>query len=115
MQYREFVSALMLVLITQTIARADIAIIGLGSRTCAQFAKDYRLHREAAEDGYFGWAQGFMSGFNGSLMARKLPTRDLASTSLKEQQIRLRLYCDQHPLNTYMQAVLDLFNVQPLV
>ena len=117
MQYRKgkFVSALMLVLITQTTARADTAIIGVGSNTCAQFAQDYKTYSETAESGYFGWAQGFMSGFNGSLLLTKQPTRNLGSTSLMEQQIRIRFYCDQHPLNTYMQAVLDVFNSLPLV
>jgi hypothetical protein len=104
MQYRKvkFIAALMWVLITQTTARADTPIIGIGSNSCSQFAQDYK-DSETAESGYFGWAQGFMSGFNGSLMWSKQPTRDLGSTSLKEQQIRIRLYCDQHPLNAYMQ------------
>jgi hypothetical protein len=61
-------------------ARADDAGqgIGVGMRSCAQFAKDYAANPATTDDLYFLWAQGFMSAVNLSLVANTGRYHDLS-------------------------------------
>jgi hypothetical protein len=46
----------------------EYGLMGVGTETCGQYAEVYRMSPEVAENAYFSWAQGFMSGLNmGSL------------------------------------------------
>ncbi len=93
---------------------------GAGLHTCAVFANAYR---EETTMGifYFSWAQGYMSGLNLGLMgaarlqglqggAAAQVATDLGLMSFDGQERHIRHYCDRHPLNDYMDAVLNLFN-----
>jgi len=84
------------------------AAMGIGVSTCAQFADLYRLDSSSAEDYYFSWAQGFLSGWNAAQLAAKEPTWDLASLDIKAQEAYLRSYCDQHPLGNFLDAIMNL-------
>jgi hypothetical protein len=54
--------------------------------------------------------EGFMSGLNAAALEKYDGTsRDLSSISNEEQQQRLRLYCNEHPLAVYVSAVYDLY------
>jgi hypothetical protein len=92
------------------IAQLDIAqavemgTMGPGSSTCAEFADKMRNNPEIVEPYFFTWAQGYMSGLNGSLPLTK--QRDLAAKSIDEEQSFIREFCDQRPLVRYMRAVL---------
>ena len=91
-------------------ANADdkhFALMGFGIRTCAEFAKAYKTDQEW-ESRFFNWAQGYLSGWNATLLDAGKDYFDLASIDLDAQRLYIRDYCDQHPLGTYYGAVLDL-------
>ena len=81
--------------------------MGMGTATCAQFANDYKANVEA-DDIYFVWARGFMSGRNSVLHEGGLPTLQLDSMPDESQKFFLRTYCDAHPLLPYVFAVMEL-------
>jgi hypothetical protein len=89
---------------------------GLGVHSCAEFAKLYAGNPKVAEDLYFTWAQGFISGLNLSSTAGTGVYRDVEGTyaQMAAQKIRIRSYCDEHPLSQYLSAILDLYNSLPL-
>jgi len=84
-------------------AAEDATLMGLGTRTCGQFAADYRREPSVAEALYFSWALGYLSAFN--LYIDKVLSVDLAAMSVEEQQRYLREYCDKNPLKTYWEGV----------
>jgi hypothetical protein len=84
--------------------------MGWGTSTCAQFANLYRSDPEFVEEHLFIWAQGFMSGLNVALQGDTGLTKNLGSMSTAQQQGAIRAYCNDHPLATYIDAVLDLWS-----
>jgi hypothetical protein len=54
-------------------AENDYATMGLGSASCGKFAEIFRLGPSRAEEEFFDWAQGFMSGLNMALLMNKPP------------------------------------------
>jgi hypothetical protein len=90
-------------------AGAEYSIMGPGVKSCADFISDYRADPATAEDSYFLWAQGFMSGFNGAHLSIDGTSYDLSSISLSEQKRMLRDYCDSNPQSIYAKAVVDLY------
>jgi hypothetical protein len=88
-------------------------IQGIGSNSCAQFAADYRKNPEIWEISYFTWAQGYMSGLNISAMGAGNRPRDLAGDYSAQKQ-KIRSFCDQSPLKSYMSAIIDLWKNLPL-
>jgi hypothetical protein len=98
-------------------ASADAVTMGAGAYTCGQFADAYRNDPRGAEDGFFAWAQGYMSGLNEAAMDRKKLPIDMESMPTTAQEIAIHAYCDRHPLMPYYEAVLSVYNalkrVQP--
>jgi hypothetical protein len=85
-----------------------MAVMGIGTATCAIFAKWYKDDPQFAERQFFTWAQGYLSGWNFVLMTTGQPFFDLGSLSTESQKARLRSYCDQHPLGRFIEAVWSL-------
>ena len=86
--------------------------LGLGQNLCGQFTKAY-ADNKAAEDIYWTWAAGMMSGLNFASVANSNIFRDLTG----DQDIyrrAVRNYCAMHPLTTYGGAILDLYVSFPL-
>jgi hypothetical protein len=94
-------------------APVDAQGYGVGLRSCAEFAKDYSLVGERAEDVYFTWAQGFMSGLNLDAVANRRPYRLINGNDMATQKIQIRSYCEAHPLVQYVAAVVDLYSRLP--
>jgi hypothetical protein len=86
---------------------------GLGMKSCAQFAGDYKAEPTVAEDLYFAWAEGFMSGLNLSATANNLRARHLADIDMESAKLQIRSYCDGHPLAQYVSAVLTIYTGLP--
>jgi hypothetical protein len=86
----------------------QMAVMGIGTSTCAVFTNIYKGDPEFAEQQFFTWTQGYLSGWNHSLMIAGQPLFDLGSLSTERQKARLRSYCDQHPLAYFMAAVWTL-------
>jgi hypothetical protein len=87
--------------------------IGDGANLCAQYSKAYADNPAGAEDMYWRWAMGMMSGLNFASVANSNVFRDLTG----DQDIfrrAIRSYCNAHPLMTYGGAVLDLYVSLPL-
>jgi len=88
---------------------------GAGATSCAEFGEQYK--RDAAvEHYYFAWAQGFMSGINLGVEGATHTNRvhDLSAVSATEQELRIRQYCIQRPLSSYVEAVTNLFGTLPV-
>jgi hypothetical protein len=81
---------------------------GVGSVSCAEFAKMYQGDPDNAELVFFSWAQGFMSGLNMAAMASQKQTRDLAGIAV-DQKRALRSYCANNPLKNYMDGVIEFY------
>lgn len=90
-------------------ADAGTAVTGPGTATCAEYANLYKRSPKSTDSVFLSWAQGFLSGMNSEAILAHRPTADLGSLSLDEQGEQIRLYCDEHPLGDYVQAVLTLF------
>jgi hypothetical protein len=88
---------------------------GLGVKTCGEFSKSYASDPATMENVYFFWAEGFLSGLNFMAEANKMPGRTIAGTneSMTSYKSHIRDFCAQHPLATYYEAVLDLYDSMP--
>lgn len=84
-----------------------VTLIGPGARTCAQFNTDYQDDGEIAENTYFGWAQGYLTGIN----SRSDRFYHLLPNALPEAAQRrfLRVTCGQKPKIDYIEAVRALY------
>jgi hypothetical protein len=100
-------AAVLFVTLTQANAK-NFAAVGIGLSTCTEFANLYKLDAETAENRFFSWAQGFMSGYDFAQRDNTKNMFNLALMETKEQQAFLRSYCDQHPLGDYFDAVTHL-------
>jgi hypothetical protein len=82
---------------------------GLGTRSCAKFAADFKADPETWETLYYVWAEGYLTGFNLAQAAHGQAS-DLNPFGRNEKWRResIREYCDQHPLAPYSQAVANL-------
>lgn len=58
---------------------------------------------------YFTWAQGYMSGVNLMFGVQNKPPTNFALWSLQDEKAFIHTYCADHPLETYEQAVIQLF------
>jgi hypothetical protein len=92
-------------------ASDEIAGTGVGTRSCADFAKLFRTTATPTiiENVFFSWAQGYMAGWNVALSdTQKELTIDLSAMNTDAQKKYLRDYCDAHPLKNYMDGVVEL-------
>jgi hypothetical protein len=83
-------------------------VMGIGAKTCAGFAEEYRQDPDHWEIIYFSWAQGWMSGVN---TANIQTARNVNSVPVPDQKMYLRRYCDEHPSDNYVDAVVQLFQM----
>jgi len=90
---------------------ADYPLMGVGSRTCGQFGSAYQKFPQVAENDFFSWAQGFMSGLNMALSTGE--RKNLAGKPIEEEQSILRQYCNDHPLDDFYRAVYNLYSDLP--
>jgi HdeA/HdeB family len=84
-------------------------IVGAGMVTCAEFAQAYQQNPQSTEGYFFAWAQGYMTGLNGSMFARK----NLRAWPLEQQKQHIRAFCDKRPLANVRDAARDLFTNLP--
>ena len=85
-------------------------IAGAGMVPCAEFAQAYQQKPQSTEDYFFAWAQGYMTGLNGSAFTRK----NLRAWRLEQQKQHIRAFCDKRPLAPFRDAVSDLYANLPL-
>jgi hypothetical protein len=87
----------------------EIAAQGAGILTCRQFANIYRGHPELAENVFFTWAQGFMTGVNYAKIAANGKSANLGAMTTAKQKSYIRSYCDAHPSEFFLNAVTNLY------
>jgi hypothetical protein len=96
---------------------APLSMTGYGLQTCAQFAQDARRWGAKEEDGYFQWAEGFMSGINFNEVLRAngtfSSTRNLGAASPDALKRQVTDLCMAHPDARYGQAALTVFSALP--
>jgi hypothetical protein len=87
----------------------EIAAQGAGILTCRQFANMYRGHPELAENVFFTWAQGFMTGMNYAKIEAHRKSANLGAMTTAKQKSYIRSYCDAHPSEFFLKAVTTLY------
>lgn len=97
----------LLVWITPTEASAQA--VGLGARTCAEFAKDYLEAHDVAEPLYFTYTQGYMTALAMLFEALKKPTVNLVAWPPDRQKAHVRRFCSEHPDAEFAFAAQNLF------
>jgi hypothetical protein len=101
-----------LVTVGEALAQQPVAgMMGAGSSTCADYLQAYRSDPTSANDLYFGWAQGFMSGQN--VAHDKKPMRNLNALPTSRQLDFLQRFCEQKPTELFAIAAQYLFNALP--
>jgi hypothetical protein len=95
-------SAIIAALFTPAHSEEGTAAMGVGTRTCALFAQDYKRDPKMAELIYGAWAQGFIAGLN---LAQE-PARNAAAVTVKDQASIFRIACDRRPLALFMEIVM---------
>jgi hypothetical protein len=85
---------------------------GVGTTSCSQYAQLYKTDPKITEQVFAAWAHGFMTGFNFSTV-REHHFRDMSAKTVEVQNAHIRMYCNAHPLASYVQAVLDFFSTLP--
>jgi hypothetical protein len=118
MRYRStIVAVFMLLMIVGRPAGAGegFEVMGLGTDTCATFAKAYQNAAIPAdmENLYFTWAQGYLSRFNMVVRAKDHNARDLSALPPDAQKAWIREYCSKNPLSYHYQSALQLFGKLP--
>ena len=98
-------------LCTTALSEEPIVIRGVGAKSCAVFAANYKLTPKLAEMVYDSWAQGFMSGMNISLFFEYKPMRTIPATDQLTSGIRQ--LCSRRPLADFYQIVSDYFEPLP--
>ena len=108
---RAMFAAFAMVLLVNTPAWTQSVWVGAGTATCSEFAESYREDPTYFETFFYTWAQGFMSGLNlQRLSADNTVKFDKGIQGMEKYTTMLRIYCDAHPLQIYLQAVVDLYN-----
>ena len=107
------VTVLCFLLISSTLPCAgDSMQMGPGTKTCAEFGRDYTEDR-LAEIAYFLWALGYMSGLNLAAVGTFHQYNKLGATSQEEQKAFLRRWCNEHPQEKYRDGVFALYQTLP--
>jgi hypothetical protein len=109
-------ATILCVLCARVVAEEGGMARGVGTASCAEYAKIYRNDPKLAKSIFGAWAQGFMSGSNTArLSLAYLPDyRDMNAKSLEQQDAHIRQYCDAHPLKDFGEAVIDFYETLPL-
>jgi len=98
------------------ICRAEEASVrGYGVVSCAIFGQAYKTNPDEAEETYFAWALGFMSGINLIAKVQHLQRRDLMAMSSEDQKHFIRKWCSEHQFNHYYEAVAALVFSLPVM
>ena len=105
-------TVLCLSLISTLACAGDFSMIGPGTKTCAEFGRDYTEDR-LAEIAYFLWAVGYMSGLNLAAVGTFHQYNNLGATSQEEQKAFLRRWCNEHPQEKYRDGVFALYQTLP--
>ena len=107
---RAIIAALLLVVTT---TGSGAQVVGLGGRSCAEFAKDYLESSDIAEPLYFTYAQGYMSALNMLFVTLKRPGYNLVVWPSDRQKAHIRKFCSQNPDAEYVFAVQNLLEALP--
>ena len=82
MRALSILTALGLIIVAANTAQPEtrqMAAMGIGTSTCAVFANMYQGDPQFAEQQFFNWTQGFLSGWNHSLMLTGQPFFDMGA------------------------------------
>ncbi len=99
---------------------SELVMMGIGTRSCGEFAGAYQSDPEVVEFAFLSWAQGYMSAANDAVKntvgrGGTYQNRDLNSIPIEVQKYAIRSYCNESPLALYLDAVLDLYGRFSLV
>jgi hypothetical protein len=87
--------------------------VGQGSEVCADLTKKVTASPVLMTQTYFPWAQGYMSGVNGVLIANGRSYRDLTKDPAGQQKALLD-YCAHRPKSSFLDAVIAVYETRPI-
>ena len=96
---------------TASAQQPQAGMMGAGSSTCADYLSEYKRDPASANDLYFSWAQGYMSGQN--VAHDKNPMRNLNAIPTSSQLDFLQRFCEQKPTVLFAVAAQYLFKALP--
>jgi hypothetical protein len=109
---RYFILTIILGMCLSTPAKSEVvALRGVGTKSCAEFAADFKRDPRSAKILYMSWALGFLSSQNIANALAQKPMRGLPEPSSIERNILQD--CDYRPLAPFFEIVLDIFKSQP--
>ena len=110
MRFRIVVVGIAIVCASAAAAEEPTLKWGLGVRSCAKFAQDFKENPELWETLYYVWAEGYMTGSNIVRISSQGKNFDLNPYNRSEQWRRgsIREYCAANPLAPYSEAVANL-------
>jgi hypothetical protein len=91
----------------------EAGMMGAGSGKCGDYVREYQRDPDVANNVYFSWAQGYMSGLNFEQLALKKRMRNLNALPVASQLDYLMVYCKQKPDELFVMAARNLFNALP--
>jgi hypothetical protein len=100
--------ALLLLCLMGSVEAQPSNVVGMGTGRCQEFNSQYQKNPKVAENLYFTWVQGFMSGANIVLYKAKAPTHHIETAAEDAYRQFLRSYCDKYPLHNFIDGVLEL-------
>ena len=98
---------------TPALAEETVTTIGAGMVTCQFFAEEYRKNPVITETLALVWAQGFMSATNIVHNYQNTPEKNLNAWTQERQKAKVRSYCNGHPMEKVIDAILVLYNELP--
>src|SRR5687767_3949543 len=110
MNLRMCFSVMALLLAIQSSKAAEsIAVVGVGTAPCGEYARFYKQDPKGADAAILSWVDGFISGLKIADLARGEPTKNVGSKSTAQRAQFIRSYCDSHPVGAVWQAAFNLY------
>src|ERR1700685_3442772 len=113
MTTKVFVAVVLALFASPVSAAEDMLIWGVGSVSCAKYAKIFKDAPDRTKGILIDWAQGYMSGLNSGLLSANKPTRNLSGEPENLASV-VMAGCDQRPLALVVNIVQTYFDYLPL-
>jgi hypothetical protein len=85
-------------------------MVGLGGKTCGEYANEYRQNTQLTDGYYISWAGGYMSGLN---VNSKNNMRNLDPFEQVYRSIRSE--CAKNPLKNFDDVALEIYLTLPII
>lgn len=111
-----FLLSLVLIMpVTANAENIEYDMLGIGNTSCAELGKLYKQNPVGVDTLYYSWYTGFVTGANVAFQIAGVGFKNIAGTHQKDKMPSLRRYCDEHPMLSFHDAVIEDFKSLPSV